>query len=336
MTIRSRGTAKRRRPVAGWKCFAMICVFAGCVFQAAHAQPYPQRPIRLIVGFSAGGPADILARIVGQHLTARWGQQAVVDNRPGAGGNIAGEMVAKSTNEGYTLYMANIGHAVNPALYSSLAFDPIRDFSPIILVATQPSLLVANLSFSAKSVRELIALAKARPRTINFATAGNGTGSHLSGELLKMMAGIEIVHVPYKGSPPATNDLLGGHVPLMIDGLPSALPLARAGKTRALGITTAKRSPAAPDIPTIAEQGVDGYESNGWNGLLGPAGVPKGVINRINREVASLLELPEGKERLAKMGYVPSGGSPEAFRAFIVSERAKWSKVIERAGVRLD
>ncbi len=336
MKMPGRAIAEQRIAMTGWRCLAVMFLSAGCAFQAAHAQSYPQRPIRVIVGFSAGGPADILARLVGQHLTARWGQQVVVDNRPGAGGNIAGETVAKSSNDGYTLYMANIGHAVNPALYRSLAFDPVRDFSPIILVATQPSLLVANLNFSVKSVSELIALAKARPRTINFATAGNGTGSHLSGELFKIMAGVEIVHVPYKGSPPATNDLLGGHVPLMIDGLPSALPLVRAGKTRALGITTAKRSPAAPDIPTIAEQGIDGYESNGWNGLLAPAGVPKLIIERINREVAGMLELPEGKERLAKMGYVPSGGSPEAFRAFIVSEKAKWAKVIERAGVRLD
>lgn len=304
--------------------------------QAAHAQSFPQRPVRIIVGFSAGGPADILARVVGQHLTDIWRQQVVVDNRPGAGGNIAGEIVARAMNDGYTLYMANIGHAVNPSLYRSLPFDPLKDFSPIILVATQPSLLVANLNFPARSVSELIALAKARPGTLNFATAGNGTGSHLSGELFKIMAGVDIVHVPYKGSPPATNDLLGGHVPLMIDGLPSALPFVRAGKSRAIGITTAKRSPAAPDIPTIAEQGLAGYESNGWNGLLAPAGAPKTIVERINREVAAMLERPEARERLAKLGYVPSGGSPEEFRTFIASEKTKWARVIERAGVRLD
>jgi len=185
-------------------------------------------------------------------------------------------------------------------------------------------------------VSELIALAKARPGTLNFATAGNGTGSHLSGELFKIMAGVDIVHVPYKGSPPATNDLLGGHVPLMIDGLPSALPFVRAGKSRAIGITTAKRSPAAPDIPTIAEQGLAGYESNGWNGLLAPAGTPKAIVERINREVSAMLERPDARERLAKLGYVPSGGSPEEFRTFIASEKTKWARVIERAGVRLD
>ena len=319
-----------------WRCFAAMSVCAGATLQVAYAQSYPQRPIRIIVGFSAGGPADILARVVGQHLTAHWRQQVVVDNRAGAGGNIAGEIVAKASNEGYTLYMANIGHSVNSSLYRSVPFDAVQDFSPIILVATQPSLLVSNLAFAAKTVGELIAMAKARPHTINFATAGNGTGSHLSGELFKMMAGIDIVHVPYKGSPPALNDLLGGHVPLMIDGLPSALPHVRAGKSRALGITTASRSPAAPDIPTIAEQGLAGYESNGWNGLLAPAGVPQAIIAQINRQVAAMLQLPEAKDRLAKLGYVPSGGSPESFRDFIVAEKSKWAKVIERAGVRLD
>ena len=329
-------TLRRQVAMKGWHCLAAASVCAGAVMNAAQAQSYPQRPIRIIVGFSAGGPADILARVVGQHFTARWQQQAVIDNRAGAGGNIAGEIVAKASNDGYTLYMANIGHAVNSSLYRSVPFDAIKEFSPIILVATQPSLLVSNPAFPAKTVGELITLAKARPQTINFATAGNGTGSHLSGELFKMMAGIDIVHVPYKGSPPALNDLLGGHVPLMIDGLPSALPHVRAGKSRALGITTANRSPAAPDIPTIAEQGLAGYESNGWNGLLAPAGAPKAIIAQINQEVAAMLELPEAKERLAKLGYVPSGGSPETFRDFIVAEKSKWAKVIERAGVRLD
>lgn len=205
--------------------------------------------------------------------------------------------------------MANIGHAVNPSLYRSLPFDPVRDFSPIILVATQPSLLVANLSFPAKSVRELIALAKAHPGTIHFATAGNGTGSHLSGELFKIMAGVEIVHVPYKGSPPATNDLLGGHVPLMIDGLPSALPHVRAGKSRALGITTAKRSPAAPDIPTIAEQGLDGYESNGWNGLLAPA-----AIAASKKVMLDTLAVAWRQTRAARQPYWPSRVGRAALR----------------------
>ena len=329
-------TLRRQSALKVWHCLAAASMCAGVVMNSAKAQPYPQRPIRIIVGFSAGGPADILARVVGQQFTARWQQQAVIDNRAGAGGNIAGEIVAKASNDGYTLYMANIGHAVNSSLYRSVPFDAIRDFSPIILVATQPSLLVSNLAFPAKTIGELIALAKARPQSINFATAGNGTGSHLSGELFKMMAGIDIVHVPYKGSPPALNDLLGGHVPLMIDGLPSALPHVRAGKSRALGITTANRSPAAPDIPTIAEQGLPGYESNGWNGLLAPAGAPKAIVTQINREVAAILEQAEAKERLAKLGYVPSGGSPEAFRDFIIAEQSKWAKVIERAGVRLD
>ena len=303
---------------------------------AAPAQSYPQRPVRIIVGFSAGGPADILARVVGQRLAESWGQQVVIDNRPGAGGNIAGELVARASADGYTLYMANIGHAVNSSLYRKLAFDPLNDFTPVILVAMQPSLLVANLGFSAKSAAELVTLAKTRPGQINFATAGNGTGSHLAGELLKMMAGIELVHIPYKGSPPAINDLLGGHVPLMIDGLPSALAHVRVGKSRALGITSSTRFPAAADIPTIAEQGVTGYEAYGWNGMLAPAGAPRAVVERINREVAAMLQSPDVKERLAAMGYYPSGGTSAEFRAFIGAEMAKWSRVIERAGVRAD
>ncbi len=303
---------------------------------ADPAHGYPSRPIRIVVGFSAGGPADILARVVGQRLTESWGQQVVIDNRPGAGGNIAGEMVSRASADGYTLYMANIGHAVNPSLYRKLAFDPLRDFSPVILVAMQPSLLVANLGFPAKSTAELVALAKTRPGQINFATAGNGTGSHLAGELLKMMAGIELVHIPYKGSPPAINDLLGGHVPLMIDGLPSALAHVRVGKSRALGITSATRFPAAAEIPTIAEQGVAGYEAYGWNGMLAPAGAPRAVIERVNREIAGMLQLSEVRERLAAMGYYPSGGAPAEFQAFIGAEMTKWGRVIERAGVRVE
>jgi tripartite-type tricarboxylate transporter receptor subunit TctC len=303
---------------------------------ACNAQTYPQRPIRIVVGFSAGGPADILSRIVGQRLTESLGQQVVIDNRPGAGGNIAGELVSKASADGYTVYMANIGHAVNASLYGSVPFDPVKQFAPIALITTQPSLLVANLGFPAKSVSELLVLAKARPGQINYATAGNGTGSHLSGELLKMMTGIDIVHVPYKGSPPAINDLLGGHVPLMIDGLPSALSHVRVGKSRALGITGAKRSPAAPEIATIAEQGVPGYEAYGWNGMLAPAGTPRAIIEKLNREIASMVELAEVNERLATLGFTPSVGSPEDFRRFIESERTKWAKVIERAGVRLN
>lgn len=336
MTSTTKAATRRFTLRAGWPCLVILGLCAGSMHRDAHAQSYPQRPIRVIVGFSAGGPADILARMVGQHLTDRWRQQVVVDNRPGAGGNITGETFARASNDGYTLYMVNIGHAVNSSLYRKLPFDPITDFAPIMLVATQLSLLIANLNLSAKSVSELIAQARSRPGTIHFATTGNGTDSHLSGKLFKMMASVEIVHVPYKGSPPALNDLLGGNVPLMIDGLPSAPPHVHAGRSRALGITTAQRSPAAPAIPTIAEQGVAGYESNGWNGLLALADTPTLVIERINREVAAMLELPVAKKRLAKTGYVPGGGSPDDFRRFIVSEKSKWSKVIERAGVRLD
>jgi tripartite-type tricarboxylate transporter receptor subunit TctC len=311
----------------------MLCITAVIAPGLAGAAEYPSRPIRFVVGFSAGGPADILARIIGQKLAESWRQQVVVDNRPGAGGNIAGEIVARASPDGYTLYMANIGHAVNPSLYGSLPFDPVGNFVPIVLAASQPLLLSTHPGVPANSVQDLIALAKREPGKLNFGSAGNGSGGHLAGEYLKLLTGIDLVHIPYKGSPPAMQDLLAGQIKLMFDGLPSSLPLARSGKTRALGVSSRERSPVAPDIPAIAET-VPQYEAYGWNGVLAPAGVPPRLVEIINVEVNRILQLPDVGAQLEKLGFQSKGGSSREFASFLGQEMKKWSEVIKRAGIR--
>jgi tripartite-type tricarboxylate transporter receptor subunit TctC len=305
--------------------------------EGAPAQTYPDKPIRLVVPFSAGGTTDILARAVGQKLGEHLGQQVVVDNKPGAGGNIGSDIVAKSAPDGYTLVMGTVGtHAINASLYKKMPYDHIKDFVPVSLVALVPNILVVHPSVPANSVKELIAYAKANPGKLNFASSGNGTSIHLSGELFKTTAGVEMTHVPYKGSAPAVTDLLGGQVQLMFDNMPSALPHVKAGKLKALGVTTAKRFPAAPDIPTIAEAGVPGYEASSWFGVLAPAGTPKEIVNKLSSEIAKILQTPEIKERLLSQGAEPVGNTPDQFTAFIKAETAKWAKVVKESGATVD
>ncbi len=303
----------------------------------ASAQSYPTKPIRIVVPFPPGGATDILARDVAQKLTEAWGQQVIVDNRPGAGGNIGSELVAKSAPDGYTLEMGTVGtHAINASLYAKMPYDHVKDFVPVILVAGVPNVLVVNPAVPVNSVAELIAYAKANPGKLNFASSGSGTSIHLSGELFKVMAGVQMTHIPYKGSAPALQDLLGGQVQLMFDNLPPSLPQIKAGKLRALAVTTATRAPALPDVPTIAEAGLPGFESSSWFGLLAPAGTPPAIVVKLNAEVAKWLATPDAKERLAKQGANAVGGSPEDFEKHIAAETVKWAKVVKDSGARVD
>ena len=317
-------------------CGASLMALAALAFAQAPTA-YPTKPIRLVVPFPAGGATDILAREVAKHLTDAWGQSVVVDNRPGAGGNIGSELVAKSAPDGYTLEMGTVGtHAINASLYSKMPYDHVKDFVPVILVAGVPNVLEVNPSVPVNSVQELIAYAKANPGKLNFASSGSGTSIHLSGELFKVMAGVQMTHVPYKGSAPALADLLGGQVQLMFDNLPPSLPQIKAGKLRALAVTSATRAPALPDVPTVAEAGLPGFEASSWFGVLAPAGTPPAIVAKLNAEIAKWLTSPEAKEKLASVGANIAGGTPEDFARHIQAETAKWAKVVKESGAKVD
>lgn len=303
----------------------------------AFGQAYPNRAIRLVVPFPAGGTTDILARDVAKRLTETLGQSVVVDNRAGAGGNIGSDIVAKSAPDGYTLLMGTVGtHSINPSLYTKMPYDHVKDFAPVVLVAGVPNVLVVYPPLPVNSVADLIKLAKAKPGTINFASSGSGTSIHLSGELFKTMAGVDMVHVPYKGSAPAVTDLMGGQVQIMFDNLPSSLQQIKAGKLRAIAVTSLKRAPALPDVPTIAESGLPGFEASSWFGVLAPAGTPPAVIAKINNEVNAWLQSAEGRQQLMTQGAEAAGGTPEQFAAHIRSETEKWAKVVKASGAKVD
>ena len=316
---------------------AALFVLLALSAAAAVAQPYPSKPIRLVVPFPAGGTTDILAREAGQRLSLSLGQSVVIDNRPGAAGNIGSELVAKSAPDGYTLLMATVStHAINPNLYARLPYDHIKDFAPVVLVAGVPNVLEVTPSLPVHSVADLIKLAKEKPGQINFASSGSGTSIHLSGELFKTMAGVDMTHVPYKGSAPAITDLIGGQVQVMFDNLPSSLPQIKAGKLRAIAVTSAQRAPALPDIPTIAESGLPGFEATSWFGIVAPAGTPPTIIARINADVNQWLQSPEAKEKLLAQGAVAAGGSPEQFAAYIHAETEKWARVVKASGAKAE
>ncbi len=301
----------------------------------ADAQDYPSRPIRMIVPFAAGGILDIVARAVGERLSTTLGQQIVVDNRGGAGGAIGTEIAARAARDGYTLLTGHIGtHAINPSVYPRLGYDPVRDFAPITLAAVFPLGLFVHPSVPAQSVRELVDLAKAKPGQINFASAGNGGPTHLAGELLKALARIDIVHVPYKGNAAALNDLVAGRAHLFFSNLVTALPHSRAGRLRALAVSTAKRSQLAPELPTVAESGVPGYDLTNWVGMFAPAATPRPIVTRLNREMGSILSAADLKQRFGAQGVDLVSTTPEEFGAFIRSEIAKWRKVVKEAGVQ--
>jgi tripartite-type tricarboxylate transporter receptor subunit TctC len=324
---------KIMRGMLRWTLGAMFA----CIALGVFAQSYPNRPIRLVVPFPAAGTTDILARAAAQKLTESLGQAVVVDNRPGAGGNIGSDLVAKSAPDGYTLLMGTVGtHAINPSLYSKMPYDHVKDFVPVVLVAGVPNVLVVNPALPVNSVADLIKLAKDKPGTINFASSGSGTSIHLSGELFKTMAGVDMTHVPYKGSSPALTDLIGGQVQVMFDNLPSALPQIKGGKLRAIAVTSLKRAPALPDIPTISESGLPGFEASSWFGVLAPAGTPGTIVARINAEVNKWLQSADAREKLIAQGAEAAGGSPEQFAAHIRAETDKWAKVVRASGAKVD
>ncbi len=326
------------RRSAGLRLTLFLALVLALPCDGVYAQNYPSRPIRLVVPYPPGGPLDIMARAIGQKLTEAWNQAVVVDNRPGAGGNIGADLVAKSPADGYTLLMGAVAtHAINPTLYGRLPYDPVKDFAPVALVAQVPNILVVNPSVPVRSVRELIDLARARPGYLNFGSGSTGSTGHLAGELFNTMAGVRMVHIPYKGGAPAMTDLLAGQVQLMFDNLANALPNVRAGRLRALAVTTLARSPAMPDLPTIAESGLPGFALTTWFGLMVPAGTPAEIVSRLNAEIVRALNAKDMRERLEKMGAgPPADNTPAHFAAFIRAEAAKYAKVVRDSGAKVE
>jgi tripartite-type tricarboxylate transporter receptor subunit TctC len=300
---------------------------------AAQAAGYPNRPVRMVVPYAAGGSTDVIARALAQKLSAMWGQPVVIDNRPGASTIIATDLVAKSPPDGYTLLVTTTSFTIVPSLTDKLPYDPARDLEPITLINTTPLVLLVNPRVPAHSVKELIALARAKPGALNFGSAGSGGSNHLAGELFNVMAGVKMVHVPYKGNAPALGDLVGGHVDVLFNGLTSAMPLIKAGKVRPLAVTSLARAGALPEMPTLDETGLKGFQAAAWNGLSAPARTPRDVVARISADVVKVLHTPELVERLKAEGSDPVGNSPDQFSAFLLEETAKWSKVIRIAGI---
>ena len=307
------------------------------VIASASVGAFPEKPVRFVIGFTPGGPSDILARALGQKLAERWGQQVVVENRPGAGGNLAAEAVAKSAPDGYTWLLGNNSIlATNHALYRKLPYDPVKDFAPVALVAVQPNILVVHPDVKATSVMELVALAKKTPGKLNYASSGAGAAAHLAGELFKTMAGVEIVHVPYKGAQPALTDLIAGQVQLMFATSASVIPYVKAGRLRALAVTTAQRSPSVPELPTVSEAGLAGFEATTWHGVVIPAATPAPLVQKLNQDINSALKDKELSERLAGLGAEVLTGSPRDFADYIAREIPKWTKVVKDSGARAD
>ena len=331
------------RPIRFIVPFAAL--FQGAFFVAlamtpgspALAQTYPAKPIRFIVPFTPGGGNDTIARLIGQKLTAAIGQQVIIDNRPGAGGAIGAEAAARSPADGYTIFLAGVAtHGINPNLRKKLGYDPVRDFDAVSLIASAPLLVVVHPSLPIRSVKQLIALAKAKPGQINYASNGAGGSSHMAVELFKTMTGTNLVHIPYKGLAPALTDLLSGEVQLMFSSAVAMLPQVKAGRLRAIAMTGAKRSPAIPDIPTVAEAGVPGYETGSWYGIVAPAGTPKPAIDRLSKEVIAIVHSPEVTGRLNDEAIIPVGSTPAEFAAHIKKELARWAKVIRQSSIHLD
>ncbi len=336
--------ARRRRRAVALGCLLLAGAALAAWNAPAHADTWPTKPVRIVVPFAPGGTTDILARAVAPELSRAFGQQFVVDNRAGAGGNIGAEIVAKSPADGYTLLMGTVGtHGINRALYGKLSFDPIKDFAPITLVASVPNVMEVNAEKARaqgiSNVQDFIRYAKAHPGQLNMASSGNGTSIHLAGELFKTMTGTYMLHMPYRGSGPALLDMVGGNMDVMFDNLPSSMAQIKAGKLKALAVTSATRSPALPDVPTVEEVGgpaLKGYEASSWFGLLAPAGTPAEIVNRIQQETAKALATPAVKERMLAQGAIPGGNSPQDFARHIDAEHAKWARVVQASGAKVD
>ena len=319
-----------------WMAMAVGVSFAA-VSTLAAAQAWPAKPIKYVVPFAAGGTTDILARTISEKLSVALGQPVVVENKPGAGGGLGAAEVAKAAPDGYTIMGGTIStHAINASLYRNLPYDPVRDFAAITLIARVPNMLVINNDIPAKDVAELIALMKANPGKWSFASSGNGTSQHLSGELFKGMAGVDMQHIPYKGSPPALTDVMGGQVSMTFDNITTAWPLAKGGKLRALAVTTAKRSPVSPEVPTLAESGLPGYEIGSWQGVFAPAGTPPEIVKRLNMEIVKIINSPDVQKKLLELGAEPVANSPEEFTALVKTEVVKWGDVVKKSGAKVD
>jgi len=302
----------------------------------AQAQDYPSRTVRIVLPFSAGGSSDPVARLIARHLTAALGQPFVVENRPGAGGNLGSDLVAKAAPDGYTLLFTAGSTAINPSLYSKLPFDPVRDFDPVIHVATLSGILVAHPSVPAANVKELIQVARSKPGGVTYASAGSGTVPHLAGEMFRAAAKAEMTHVPYKGSNPALTDLIGGQVQVMFANMPGTLQHVKAGRLKVLAVTGAKRSELLPDVPTIAESGLAGYDAPNWYGVFAPAGTPDAIVARLNAEINKAMATPEFLDHMRLEGAEAIGGSPAQFRSFFRGEMDRWAPVVKSAGVKAD
>ena len=333
----------RRRSVATVAAVTLACTFA--VLASAHAQGvWPTKPVRIVVPFAPGGTTDILARALVPDLSRAFGQQFIVDNRAGAGGNVGAEIVARAPGDGYTLLMGTVGtHGINRALYAKLTYDPIKDFAPVTLVAAVPNVMVMNAdkakALGVKNVQDFIRVAKASPGKMNMASSGNGTSIHLAGELFKSMTGTYMLHLPYRGSGPALMDMVAGNADVMFDNLPSSMAQIKAGKLTALAVTSGERSAALPDVPTVEQAGgpaLKGYEASSWFGLLAPAGTPPDIVNRIQQEVAKALASPAMKERLLAQGAIPGGNTPAEFTRHIDNEHRKWAGVVKASGAKVD
>lgn len=318
---------------------ATTCLLTAMLIMASAvpAQTYPIRPIRWVVTYPPGGPTDVVARAIGAKLTEAWGQQIVIDNRAGAGGVIGTDIAAKAVPDGYTLlFGTSAGLTINPALNSKLPYDAVKDFAPVSLLVLNPQILVVHPAVPVNSVKELVALAKARPGQLNYASVGLGSPNHMGMELLKALTGIDIVHVPYKGTGPAITDLLGGQVQVMFNSMPSVIPLVASGKLKGLAVGSVQRSPAVPDIPTVAEAGVPGFENVTWYGMFAPAKTPHDIIVKLNKQVVQILASPEMAQRLASQGAEPRSSTPEELTKFMRVESERWKKVIKTAGIKVE
>jgi len=333
----SRSRPDRSSFIIHHSAWVLLCAALAAAIAPAAAQQYPTRPVRFVLGFPPGGGSDTIARLLSTRLSENLGRPVVVDNRPGAGGNVAGEIVAKSPPDGYTLLMGNNAIlATNASLYRNMAFDPVKDLAPVALLASQPNILVVHPSLPVKSVKEFIALARSRPGQLNYASSGSGLAAHLAGELFKTMTRTDMVHVPYKGGGPAVVDTLSGQCQLMFATAVSVQPYLKSGRLRPLAVTTAVRSRNFPDLPTVAEAGVPGFEASTWHGVVVPAGTPQAIIGRLNGEFNKVLQVPDVRERLATQGADAIGGTPQQFADYIGAEIPKWAKIIKESGAKVE
>jgi tripartite-type tricarboxylate transporter receptor subunit TctC len=314
-----------------------LAVSCLCISSAFAADAYPTKPVRFVITFPPGGPTDTVVRLVGERLTQDWGQPMIIDNRGGAGGIVGTEIVAHAAPDGYTFLVGTAGGmTINPALRSKLPYDPFRDFVPVGMLVQNPQILVANPSVAAKNVKELVALAKANPGKLNFASAGTGTATHLGLELFRLTTGTDVVHVPYKGGAPATTDLIAGQVQLLFVSIPSVLPHVKGGRLRALAVSTSKRSASAPDVPTVAESGYPGFDYSNWNALFAPAKTPQAIVKKVNASVVGALRQPDVAQKLSSQGADPAPGTPEELARYMRADAEKWRKVIKAAGIKPD